>query len=384
MASRPTILARDWLITTEHYLSAEAGAAVLRDGGNAMDAAVAAILAECVLNPHMLSLGGEVVMLVHEAATGQVSAMNGHTVAPRGLTLERCRDAGLTIGLPTDHPLAWSAPATPHALLTALERWGTRPFAPVAAPARDLARRGFPMHPGLRGPGEHLSISAYEERLRTWPTSAAHYLPGGRLPEVGTLFANPALADTLDLLVDAERRGNGNRAAGLAAARDAFYRGEPASVMERFAREHGGVLDKADVESYASRAEPAVSVDYAGLTVWKCPPWTNGPLFLQALRLLDPATLRAAGHNSADYLHLVIEALKLAFADREQYYGDPRRVDVPLDALLSEAYAAVRRPLIDPAHASARPPPGRPPPAPAAPRGADARARACPVTARFT
>ena len=360
MASRPTILARDWLITTEHYLSAEAGAGVLRDGGNAMDAAVAAILAECVLNPHMLSLGGEVVMLVHEAATGQVSAMNGHTVAPRGLTLERCRDAGLTIGLPTDHPLAWSTPATPHALLTALERWGTRPFAPVAAPARDLARRGFPMHPGLRGPGEHLSIHAYEERVRTWPTSAAHYLPGGRLPEVGTLFANPALADTLDLLVDAERRGNGNRAAGLGAARDAFYRGEPASVMERFAREHGSVLDKADVESYASRAESAVSVDYAGLTVWKCPSWTNGPLFLQALRLLEPATLRAAGHNSADYLHLVIEALKLAFADREQYYGDPRLVDVPLDALLSEAYAKVRRALIDPAHASLDLRPGDP------------------------
>ena len=152
MAFRPTLLARDWLITTEHYLSAEAGAAVLRDGGNAMDAAVAAVLAECVVNPHMLSLGGEVVMLVHEAATGRVTAMNGHTVAPRGLTLDRCRAAGLTIGLPTDHPLAWSAPATPHALLTALERWGTRPLASVAAAAQDLARRGFPMHPGLRGP----------------------------------------------------------------------------------------------------------------------------------------------------------------------------------------------------------------------------------------
>jgi gamma-glutamyltranspeptidase/glutathione hydrolase len=360
MATRPTLLARDWLITTEHYLSAEAGAAVLRDGGNAMDAAVAAILAECVVNPHMLSLGGEVVMLVHEAATGCVSALNGHTVAPRGLTLERCQAAGLTTGLPTDHPLAWSAPATPHALLTALERWGTRPFGPVAAGARDLARRGFPMHPGLRGPGEHLSISAFEERVRGWPTSAALYLPGGALPEVGVLFANPALADTLDLLVDAERRGNGNRAAGLAAARDAFYRGEPAGVMERFVRERDGVLDKADVEAFTTREEAAVSRDYAGLTVWKCPSWTNGPLFLQALALLDPAALRAAGHNSADYLHQVIEALKLAFADREQYYGDPRCVDVPLEALLSEAYAAVRRPLIDPARASLDLRPGDP------------------------
>ncbi len=360
MAFRPTLLARDWLITTEHYLSAEAGAGVLRDGGNAMDAAVAAILAECVLNPHMLSLGGEVVMLVHEAATGRVNAMNGHTVAPRGLTLDRCRAAGLTVGLPTDHPLAWSAPATPHALLTALERWGTRPLAPVAAAAQDLARRGFPMHPGLRGPSEHLSITTYLDRLRGWPTSAALYLPGGHPPEVGALFANPALADTLDLLVDAERRAGGDRAAGLAAARDAFYRGEPASVIERFARDHGGVLDKADLEAYASRAEPAVSRDYAGLTVWKCPTWTNGPLFLQALALLDPAALRAAGHNSADYLHWVIEALKLAFADREQYYGDPRCVNVPLDALLSEAYAAGRRALIDPERASLDLRPGDP------------------------
>jgi gamma-glutamyltranspeptidase/glutathione hydrolase len=360
MATRPTLLARDWLITTEHYLSAEAGAAVLRDGGNAMDAAVAAILAECVVNPHMLSLGGEVVMLVHDAGTGQVAAMNGHTVAPRGLTLARCRDAGLTIGLPTDHPLAWSAPATPHALLTALERWGTRPFGAVAAAAQDLARRGFPVHPGLRGPGEHLCIAAFEERVRGWPTSAALYLPGGRLPEVGALFANPALADTLELLVDAERRAGGDRAAGLGAARDAFYRGEPAGVIERFAREHGGVLDKADIEAFATRAEAPVGRDYAGLTVWKCPTWTNGPLFLQALALLPPDELRVAGHNSADYLHRVIEALKLAFADRERYYGDPRHVDVPLDALLSEAYAARRRALIDPLRASLGLRPGDP------------------------
>jgi gamma-glutamyltranspeptidase / glutathione hydrolase len=360
MAYRPTILARDWLITTEHYLSAEAGAAVLRDGGNAMDAAVAAILAECVVNPHMLSLGGEVVMLVHEAETGRVQAMNGHTVAPRGLTLERCRAAGLTLGLPTDHPLAWSAPATPHALLTALERWGTRPLAPVAAAARDLARRGFPMHPGLRGPGEHLSIATHADRIRPWPDSTALYLPGGQLPEVGALFANAALADTLDLLVEAERRAGGDRPTGLAAARDAFYRGEPAAVMERFAQERGGVLDKADIEAFASRAEPAVHRAYAGLTVWKCPTWTNGPLFLQTLGLLDPASLRAAGHNSADYLHQVIEALKLAFADREQYYGDPRCVDVPIEALLSDAYAACRRTLIDPAHASLELRPGDP------------------------
>ena len=237
---------------------------------------------------------------------------------------------------------------------------GHAPARRGAEAARDLARRGFPMHPGLRGPGEHLSITAHEDRLRGWPTSAALYLPGGRSSGRRGAFANPALADTLDLLVEAEQRAGGNRAAGLAAARDAFYRGEPAGLMERFAREHGGVLDKADVEAYAARAEPAVSRDYAGLTVWKCPSWSNGPLLLQALALLDPVALRAAGQNSADHLHWVVEALKLAFADRERYYGDPRHMDVPLDALLSDTYAAGRRTLIDPARASLELRPGTP------------------------
>ena len=148
--------------------------------------------------------------------------MNGHTVAPRGLTLERCRAAGLTIGLPTDHPLAWSAPATPHALLTALERWGTRPLAQVAAAAHDLARRGFPMHPGLRGPGEHLCIAAYQDRLRAL-ADLRRALPARRpaCRRSGALFANPTLADTLDLLVDAERRA-GRRAGPPGSARRAM------------------------------------------------------------------------------------------------------------------------------------------------------------------
>jgi gamma-glutamyltranspeptidase/glutathione hydrolase len=277
MATRPTLLARDWLITTEHYLSAEAGAAVLRDGGNAMDAAVAAILAECVVNPHMLSLGGEVVMLVHEAATGRVSALNGHTVAPRGLTLERCQAAGLTIGLPTDHPLAWSAPATPHALLTALERWGTRPFWPVAAGARDLARRGFPMHPGLRGPGEHLSISAFEERVRGWPASAPLCRPrpaACRTPRRGPIRS---------ISWSRERRGNGKPGGGLAAP-DAFYRGA--------GQRHGALRTGARWSSTAdvrpSRGTTAVSRDYNGLTV-EGPSWTNGPLSAGA-GPADPAT----------------------------------------------------------------------------------------------
>src|SRR5262245_46705053 len=265
MGFRPTILARDWLVTTEHYLSAQAGAAMLQGGGTAMDAVAAAVLVECVVNPHMLSFGGEVPMLVHEGATGAVHVVNGHTISPRGLTVERCRAAGLD-ALPTDHPLAWGVPATPHALCTALARWGTRTFAEVAAPARDLARRGFPMHPGLRGPGESLSIAAEEAKFRThWTSTGALYLPGGRLPEVGERVVNADLADTLDGMIEAERRANGSRAAGLAAARDAFYRGEPAAIIDRFVRERDGGLDKTDLEGYETRIEVPLRRAFAGL-----------------------------------------------------------------------------------------------------------------------
>jgi len=360
VAFRPTILAREWLVTTEHYLSAQAGAAILQAGGNAMDAAVAAVLVEGVVNPHMHTLGGEVVMLVHDGATGGVHVVNGHTQAPRGLTVERCRAAGLA-ALPPDHPLSWGVPAAPAALLTALAGWGTRTLADVAEPARDLARRGYPMHPGLRGPGESLSIAADAAKFRArWPTTAALYLPAGRLHDVGERLVNAELADTLDLLVDAERRAGGSRAAGLEAARDAFYRGEPAAVIDRFAREHGGVLDKTDLEAYEARVEPPLRREFAGLTVCKCPPWSTGGVLLQTLALLEPHALARMGHNSADYLHTLVEALKLAFADRERYYGDPRLVAVPMDALLSDAYAACRRGLVDPGRASLEARPGDP------------------------
>jgi gamma-glutamyltranspeptidase/glutathione hydrolase len=352
VAFRPTILARDWLITTEHYLSAQAGAGVLRDGGNAVDAAMAAILVEGLVNPHMHTLGGEIVMLYADGKRGDVHVLNGNTVAPQGLTLERCRAAGLQ-ALPPEHPYAWGVPAAPGAIAAALAAWGTRRFADVAAPALDLARQGFPMHPGLRGPGENLSIAGDAEKFRArWPSTAALYLPGGRPPEVGALFRNEALAATLAHLVEAERRAGGDRVRGLMAMREAFYCGEPATAVEAFVREQGGVMTREDLARYEARIERPLRRDFQNFAVCKCPPWSSGGVFLQALALLDPATLWAAGHNSADYLHTIVEALKLAFADREQYYGDPRFVDVPIDMLLSDAYAACRRPLIDVGRAS--------------------------------
>jgi gamma-glutamyltranspeptidase/glutathione hydrolase len=217
------------------------------------------------------------------------------------------------------------------------------------------------MHPGLHGPGESLSIAGGREKfLAQWPATAALYCPGGRIPEIGERVANPDLAGVLDLMADAERAAGGSRAAGLSAARDAFYRGEPAAAIDRFCREQGAALDKADLEAYEARVERPIRREFAGLTIYKCPPWSNGAVMLQTLALLEPAALVRAGHNSADYLHSLIEALKLAFADRDRYYGDPRMVEVPIEALLSDGYAAGRRELIDPGRASLEHRPGDP------------------------
>jgi gamma-glutamyltranspeptidase/glutathione hydrolase len=248
--------------------------------------------------------------------------------------------------------------------LTALARFGTMPLATVLQPALELARDGFPIHPGLRGPSDYLPFSIWhaQERFRErWPTSARLYLPAGRLPEVGEKFSNPDLAHLFERLVHAERTAaTQGRAAGIQAAQDLFYRGEVAQQIVAFAKAEGGLLDLDDLASFTTRVEAPATVTYHGYQVFKCGPWSQGPVFLQQLKLLEGYDLRALGHNSAAYIHLVTEAAKLAFADREAYYGDPEFVHVPLSELLSDAYAATRRQLIDPDRASLALRPGDP------------------------
>jgi gamma-glutamyltranspeptidase/glutathione hydrolase len=354
------------MVVAEHYLSAEAGLRLLHAGGNAFDAAVAATLVEGVVNPHMHTFGGELSALVYRASDRRVFAVNGDTVAPRAATVEWFRAHGHTL-IPIGGVLAAGPCAAPDALLTILERFGTRSFAEVVAPALELAEGGFPVHPALRGPAPaHLpgdfSLAGSAERFRTaWPSSAAVYLPGGRLPEIGDVLCNPDLGRTFRRLIDAERRGAGHgRSDGLAAAREAFYRGEIADTIAEHVRTHGGLLAREDLAAYRARLEDPVTLEWRGHTVCKCGPWSQGPVFLQQLALLDGFDLGALGHLSPNYVHTLVEVAKLAFADREQWYGDPDFVDVPLAGLLSPAYAAARRALIDPAHASLEQRPGDP------------------------
>ncbi|MBI3770159.1 MAG: gamma-glutamyltransferase family protein [Deltaproteobacteria bacterium] len=341
------------MVVSEHYLAAAAGMRLLDAGGNAFDAAVAATLVEGVVNPHMHTFGGELAALCYAAAERRVFAVNGNTVAPRAATIDWFRAHDHTL-IPLAGVLPAGPPALPHALLTVLARFGTRSFAEVVTPALELAEGGFPMHAALRGPAPaHIlgdfSIAGGADLFRaTWPSTGAVYLPHGRLPEVGEVLRNPDLGRTFRRLIAAEERAaDHGRGDGLAAAIDAFYRGEIADVIAAHTAAHGGLLTRSDLESYAARIEESVRLEYRGHAVHKCGPWSQGPVFLQQLALLAGFDLARLAHNGADYIHTLAEAAKLAFADREQYYGDPAFVDVPLAALLAAPYAAARRALID-------------------------------------
>ena len=242
MAYRPTLMGTRGMIATEHYLSAEAGMRMLHAGGNAFDAAVAATLAEGVLNPHMHTFGGEISALVYHAKEKQVYSVNGDTVAPKAANIDWFRRNEMNL-IPFNGVLAAGPCAAPDAILSVLERFGTLSFAEVVEPALELAEGGFPLHKALRGPAPaymltDFSIAGNAENFRkNWPSSAKVYLPGGRLPDVGEVLKNPDLGRTFRRLIDAERKGKSQgREHGLAAARDTFYKGEIAQIIAAHAQ----------------------------------------------------------------------------------------------------------------------------------------------------
>ena len=367
--TRPTIMARRGVVAAGHYLAAQMGLEVLERGGNAIDAGVAAAFALTLLKPHECGIGGECPILIFQPGRADRPdrpnpyVISGQGAAPRKLTIERVREL-CSADIPGTGLIAAAVPATVGALITALIESGTLGLEETLGPVVDLARDGFAVYPALRS-----SLASSERRIAArWPSSAEVFYDGG-VPDVGQIVRFPMWADTMTRLLDAsvKHRSDG-RVAALQASLDVFYRGSIADDIERFvapARSTGrsgsiglpgaeipAALERADLAAHQTTIETPATFRYRGLDVFKCPPWSQGPVFLQQLALLAGDDLGRLGHNSPEYVHLVVEAAKLAFADREAFYGDPAFVDVPLDRLLSPEYNRERRALIDPERAS--------------------------------
>ncbi|HEX2151635.1 MAG TPA: gamma-glutamyltransferase, partial [Stellaceae bacterium] len=357
-AHRPTIAVTTHAIAAGHYLATTAGFEILQAGGNAIDAGVAAGIALGILQIDLVDFAGVAPIMIYHAEKQEVVTIAGLGTWPRALDPEFfMREHGGKIPLGV---LRVVVPAAPDAWITALKRYGTMSFGEVASGAIRLARDGFPMYPLMAA-----SIEKQQERLRQWPSSAAIMLPNGKPPKAGDLFRQTDLAASLQYMADEEkaaasRSANGRgREAGLDAARDAFYRGDIARKIVGFIKDQGGLLSAEDMANYHSPVVPPERRRFGDLEVFTCGAWCQGPTLLQTLALLEGTDLGALGHNSADYIHTLTEALKLAFADREAYYTDPAFGNVPLPTLISSEYAAERRKLIRPDKAwPEMPPPG--------------------------
>lgn len=349
--TRPVIMGTHSCVASSNYLATSAGFEILLAGGNAIDAAVATGLALHVVEPHMNGIGGETPILIYSAREKRVFAISGQGTAPKAATLRYFQKEGIDL-IPGDGFLPATVPASYDAWITILSRFGTMTLGQVIRPALRMAAEGFPVYPRLQR-----NIQQHSDRFLTeWPTSAGIFLPDGKVPLTGQVLRQSDLAKTLRSLVDAEAAEQGDRQSGLRAAREVFYSGEIARRIVEFATTHPSRDDSGsahtalisfdDLAEYETRVEDTVSVDYASLTIHKCGPWSQGPVFLQQLRLLEGFDLASKAHNSADYIHLVTECAKLAFADRERFYGDPLFTNVPLETLLSRAYANHRRSLV--------------------------------------
>jgi gamma-glutamyltranspeptidase/glutathione hydrolase len=346
--TRPVVSGTQGVISSGHPLVSMAGMRMLLTGGNAFDAAAAAGFAAAVVEPTAsYTLCGECVALVHDARRAETRAVSGQGVAPALATIPFFRGRGLD-RIPTgpgrDAHLSFTVPGAVDAYLTVLETYGTKTVGEVLAPAVQYAERGFPMYEYMH---RLLGVPETRQQFDLYPPGGtAVFYPGGRVPAVGELFVQPALAGTLKRLVEADARARGHRVAGIAAARERFYRGDVAAAIGHFSEGVGGLLRASDLAAYRARVESPVKMEFAGREILGQSVWTQGPVLMQALGMLATLDLRAMGHNSPRYIHAVVEALKLAFGDRERYYGDPDHAAVPIAELLSPAYARERAALI--------------------------------------
>jgi gamma-glutamyltranspeptidase/glutathione hydrolase len=351
---RPEYLATRHVVSSSHYLATMAGVRMFALGGNAADAGVAAGIALNVLERHLTDFGGVAPIMFFRPGMARPETIAGVGRWPRRLPLTRYLErygTDMPIGAPR-----YVTPAAPDAWLTALARYGRLRLRDVLQPSCELCE-GFPVYDRLAR-----TIAALAPRLREWPASARVFLRDGRPPQVGEVLAQPELGGLFRRLIDVERAAaDRGREAAITAARDEIYHGEIARALAAHAERTGSELDAEDLASARVAVEAPVSSRYRGLEVHACGAWSQGPLLPMILNLLDGADVSRLGSGSAEHLHYLIEAIKVACADREAFIGDPDQVDVPIAGLLHPEYADERRRLIDPARAWPRlPVPGDP------------------------
>ena len=350
---RPLITGANHIVSSGHYLATAAGFRILEQGGNATDAGVAAGIAINVTLPQWTSFGGVAPIIIHDAASGNTVSISGLGRWPKAASIDYFqRNCGgdLPPGV-----LRTVTPAAADAWITALKLYGTMSFEQVVTPSLQIAEEGFPIPATLQSAIARTgdSLIGDSDGDGRWASTAAVFLPGGRRPDIGDVLVQKDLARTFRRLIEVERNHAGQgREAALQAARDFFYKGEIAEEMVRFIQEQGGFLTMEDLSAFSVGIDTPPSIDYKGIQVFACGPWCQGPVNLHALQILEGFDLQGMGHNTAAYAHTVMEALKLAFSDREAYYGDPDFVDVPIEGLLSNSYAEERRAHIDPNRAS--------------------------------
>ncbi len=329
---RPVVLSDNGMIASGHALASEAGLRMLRAGGNAVDAALAAWAVQGLAEPEMTGLGGDMFILIYLAKTGEVKFINGSGFAPMAATVDFYKGKG---GLPNDGPLSVTMPGAVGAVDLAARTYGTRPLSDIFAAAAELAERGFPVSESLAG-----ALRSNGQKLATVPSVKKIWFNGDRPLEMGERVIQKDLAATLREI----------GAKGSAA----FYQGAIAQKTAAYMKSVGGLLDAADLAAYAPHEDAPIHINYKGIEVYECPPNSQGHVMLQAMNILEGMNLRYMRHNSAPYLHAVTEALKLSFADRNRWDGDPRVVPpIPIRELLSKEYAVTRRALINPDRAIA-------------------------------
>ncbi|HZT77629.1 MAG TPA: gamma-glutamyltransferase family protein [Vicinamibacterales bacterium] len=341
MTMRPEIVGQQGIVAAGRHYSVSAGTRILQQSGNAVDAGVATVFAASVVEISHFGFGGEVPTMIYDAKSKQVIVINGQGPAPKAATPALFKAQGK---VDANGPLGATLPTVMDTMAIALERYGTMRLEQVMAPAIEFAD-GFPMYSYLR---ENMVANKAKTLAYKW----GHlYFPNDHVPEVGEIFRQPNLAKTLRTIVAAEHavyEKTHDRGAGIRAGRDAFYKGDIAHRIADADRAEGGVFAYEDLANYRGSIEPPTTTSFHGYQVYKAGPWDQGPVLLETLNILEGFNLKAMGANSADYIHTVHEAIKLAYDDRNAYLGDPAFAKVPLKGLLSKDYAAERRKLIGP------------------------------------